>query len=812
MTFIPIKKLLAALTGTTAMLLAACGGGGSDGSDDNNTAQKPSAVIKADATTVSMGTTVTLDGSASTSPNNGTLNYQWALLNKPAGSHADLSGQNSATSSFLADQPGEYQATLIVNDGTAGSDAANLTITATNPNPVAIIDPAEQTVLQGSVVRLNGEKSLAPHGENHNGLQYQWTIVEQPQGTPQTILSDPNSRETSFFAEKNGAYRVSLTVTHGQRTSTTVETLIKVNNGNSAPVAVLNVPETAFIGDTITLDGSGSHDPDGDELKYHWIIPNSVANVTSSAWPAGSTAKILDANKSIAQLSPDVVGIYNIVFYVYDDSVMSSKEVAIKVSQRSGDTTNHAPVARINAGNSYECEEGGPYPNYQICAVSNTSYDIDGDPLNYRWRYWNTATPGDIFLSTDPSIYISSASQSTWEIELQVNDGKLDSAVDRKTLIIKPAANVAPEAIAQTEFSKILINDTAELDGSQSRDKNGDQLTYLWTLALKPDDSTAELQDANKKVAKLKADKPGLYIADLQVSDGKLTSKESSNSRISIFAKKKNHAPIITQWGIGSDGTTTVGGTPIADGQAVLLVNDAKAISAIFHAVDPDNDSPLMGLATVTKRPEGSKILLSQSDRNTPINGLVNFGNHTNFIADKPGDYEMEFIVSDDIDNSDTKRLVFQTVANKSSYPSLLLQRLTTRFGMTQETQIFFPQKPNRDLAQLLTQSSSLDNYRLTAVDQDYTITDVVNQSNTSGLQAKLMGIEEGLIIKKGDSLDFSLVRPTLDNEPAIIAALRSSDTAERDAQLAILKEYKFLTSFKIKERAGFEFRIGINQ
>ncbi|CAM4308557.1 PKD domain-containing protein [Kerstersia similis] len=811
MTFIPIKKLLAALTGTTAMLLAACGGGGSDGSDDNNTAQKPSAVIKADATTVSMGTTVALDGSASTSPNNGTLNYQWALLSKPTGSHADLSGQSSATSSFLADQPGEYKASLIVNDGTAGSDAANLTITATNPNPVAIIDPAEQTVLQGSVVRLNGEKSLAPHGENHNGLQYQWTIVEQPQGTPQTILSNPNSRETSFFAEKNGAYRVSLTATHGQKTSTTAETLIKVNNGNSAPVAAINVPKTAFIGDTVTLDGSGSHDPDGDELKYHWIIPKTVDNITGSPWPAGSTAKILSANKAIAQFSPDVAGTYHIVFYVYDGSVMSSKEASIKVSKRPGDTTNHAPVARISISNPHECEEGGPYPNYQICAVGNNSYDIDGDPLTYRWRYWNTATPGDILLSTDPTIYISSASQSTWEIELQVNDGKLDSAVDSKTLIIKPAANVAPEAIAQTEFSKILINDTAELDGSQSSDKNGDQMTYLWTLALKPDGSTAEIQDKDKKFAKLKTDKPGLYIADLQVSDGKLNSKETRDSRISIFAKAKNHAPIITQWGIGADGTTTTGGTPIADGQAVLLVNDAKVISAVFHAVDPDNDSPLMGLATVTKSPEGSKMLLSHISRTQPINGMVDFGNHTEFIADKPGDYEMEFVVSDDIDNSETVRLAFQAVANKSSYPSLLLERLIMRFGI-KETQIFFPQKFNRDLAQLLTQSSSLDNYRLTAVDQDYTITDVVNQSNTSGLQAKLMGIEEGLIIKKGDSLDFSLVRPTLDNEPAIIAALRSSNTTERDAQLAILKEYKFSTSFKIKERAGFEFRIGINQ
>src|SRR5205807_3344182 len=62
---------------------------------------------------VTAGATVNLSGSASTDPFGQTLTYAWAILAKPAGSSATLSGATTATPSLTADLAGLYVAQLI---------------------------------------------------------------------------------------------------------------------------------------------------------------------------------------------------------------------------------------------------------------------------------------------------------------------------------------------------------------------------------------------------------------------------------------------------------------------------------------------------------------------------------------------------------------------------------------------------------------------------------------------------------------------------------------------------------------------------
>ena len=90
----------------------------------------PVAVSGADQS-VKAGILVTLDGSKSTDANNDTLNYKWVLVSKPSGSTATLSLGTAAKPTFTADLPGDYTATLIVNDGLVDSPIVGVKITAT---------------------------------------------------------------------------------------------------------------------------------------------------------------------------------------------------------------------------------------------------------------------------------------------------------------------------------------------------------------------------------------------------------------------------------------------------------------------------------------------------------------------------------------------------------------------------------------------------------------------------------------------------------------------------------------------------------
>jgi hypothetical protein len=116
----------------------------------------------------------------------------------------------------------------------------------------------------------------------------------------------------------------------------------------------------------------------------------------------------------------------------------------------------------------------------------------------------------------------------TYEIELVVNDGTVDSEPDTVSI----EANTPPVASAGDD-QIVETGATVTLDGSGSTDADGDELTYRWRLTTVPEGSTLELtgvetdaltgaETANPSFV---ADLAGTYEVELVVNDGKVDSE-----------------------------------------------------------------------------------------------------------------------------------------------------------------------------------------------------------------------------------------------------------------------------------------------
>ena len=134
--------------------------------------------------TVPMGTTVTLDGSASSDADGDPLTYAWSFTSTPAGSTAVLSNPTAVMPTFVVDRPGAYVAQLVVNDGTLASlDRTRSPLRSGIPRPVANAGP-DQSAAIGALVSLDGSGSSDVDGDP---LTFSWSLTTRPPGSSATL-------------------------------------------------------------------------------------------------------------------------------------------------------------------------------------------------------------------------------------------------------------------------------------------------------------------------------------------------------------------------------------------------------------------------------------------------------------------------------------------------------------------------------------------------------------------------------------------------------------------------------------------------
>jgi hypothetical protein len=449
-----------------------------------------------------VGETVTLDGSRSSDPDGDPITYSWSISSRPAGSTAVLSDTRAVRTSLVVDEPGDYVVQLIVNDGKVNSVPATAVITTSNSPPTANAGP-NQTRRVGDSVVLDGSASFDADGDE---LGYHWSFSSRPPGSA-AVLADRDTVNPSFVIDAPGEYVVQLVVNDGTQNS--AASTVRITTENSSPVAHAGTDQTARIGDTVTLDGSGSFDVDGDPLSFGW-------NFTSR--PIGSNA-VLDNRTSVAPTFVlDAPGDF-VVRLVVSDGLNLSAPDTVRIS-----TENSAPVANAGPDQSRQVGE-------TVSLNGLGSSDPDGNPLTYAWSFSSKPAGSTAIIAN------ANQSQATFVIDepgeyvvrLVVNDGRLDSPPDTVRITTRNSKPVANAGIDRA----VVAGDLVRLDGRASTDADGDSLTYAWSLISRPAGSTATLMGSTDARAELATDVIGTYVVQLVVNDGSL---DSDPDTASIFA------------------------------------------------------------------------------------------------------------------------------------------------------------------------------------------------------------------------------------------------------------------------------------
>ncbi len=457
-----------------------------------------------------LGSPLSLDGTASFDANGDTLTYAWALVSRPPGSTAAPEDPAADTTRFTPDRPGVYVAQLVVRDAVSRSrpDLVAFTVTATTSHRPVARATGPTSVTAGSTVQLDGSTSSDEDGDP---LTFTWTFVSLPAGSA-AVLQGANTETPTFRADLPGLYVIELVVNDGTEDSLPARVSV---NGNAPPVARAGSDQLIAPPVDVQLDGSESFDPEGcgypsgdprerDCLTYEWIF---------NVWPG--QADPIPAPQPVL-LNPTTAG----------PSFHAAADGLYVLQLRVGDdrgALSDTDIVRIKTSNAPPLADAGPdqvdVALEAVVGLSGTVSDADGDELSYSWVFVQRPLGSNAVLvdptSLTPTFVVDVAGR--YIVRLEASDGYLIAAdtIEIRTPNRGPTANAGPDRLG-------TINVPITVNGSGS-DPDGDPVTYSWVLVSTPGSSVV-LSGPNTSSPSFTPDLGGQYTLRLVVNDGFLDS------------------------------------------------------------------------------------------------------------------------------------------------------------------------------------------------------------------------------------------------------------------------------------------------
>ena len=453
-------------------------------------------IINTGTNTYLTGTFITLDGSTSSDLDEPSvnLNYLWSRTGGSGNVNiidnvVKTGSRLSFTADTLVDGANDVNHIfkLTVTDSRGGISEASITVTIESNELVNLEPTAEagpnQTAKYEEVVYLDGSGSIDPE---NRPLTYSWSSTSSD-----ITIINPTSSSASFVAPdlQNGnryetkEYTITLTVRDdGENNQPSTDTLVitVIPPDNVVPIARAGDNRIVNYGETITLDGSMSEDPDGNIKSYRW---------THVDGPSGETIILTNPNtirpSFVAPTHGKGAGNFNYTFRLTvtdyrDDS--SADDIIITVNSP---PPNQNPIARV--GNDREVAS-----STLITLDASSSSDPDGEDtaLRYSWERISGTGNSNIVLNNRTTSQPTFTSDTitpggtdvTHTFRVTVTDPEGQSATDDIEITVKAPVNLAPIAHAGDDQTAIY-NATVELDGRGSTDPENLTLGYQWTVS-----------------------------------------------------------------------------------------------------------------------------------------------------------------------------------------------------------------------------------------------------------------------------------------------------------------------------------------
>ena len=279
----------------------------------------------------------------------------------------------------------------------------------------------------------------------------------------------------------------------GDSLDSVVVTVTYLDPDNEPPVADAGDVQTVTEGIEVTLDGTGSDDPDGVIVSYLWQKTDGVPVALNN--PASP-------NPSFTVNDVGVGGeTFTFELTVTDDGLKPSTDtVVVNIIDDDATEPNHPPtaVADVETGEAV-VDEGRT--NVTLDGSGSVDTDAGDDISSYAWD--QISGPGVVLYGTGPERNftapdVTQTSQLVFRLTVTDVDGL--RSTDEVTIVVN-WINEAP-LVDPGENQTIDEGLKVQLDGSGSSDEDDGIASYQWTQEFAPDGSQTAVTLFNEDSAK----------------------------------------------------------------------------------------------------------------------------------------------------------------------------------------------------------------------------------------------------------------------------------------------------------------------